>query len=195
MALRQARRADLAQVADIWVDAFAADPYHRWVQPDDARWAAYATAWMTFIAGLAFERGHTFLDERAAIAWIAPDLEFIGPDELDHARRILATHAGDARADDALATYAEARGHALDDSHWTLLYLGVRAAAQGHGVGAEVIAPGLAACDRDGFPCALISTNARNLAFYERHGFTVVAEVATPDGATHLRPMLRTPRP
>ncbi len=33
--------------------------------------------------------------------------------------------------------------------------------------------PGLAGCDRDGFSCA---------------------EIATPDGGTALRPMLRTPR-
>jgi hypothetical protein len=39
-----------------------------------------------------------------------------------------------------------------------------------------------------------VSTNARNVPFYERHGFAVDAEVATPDGAATLRPMHRDPR-
>jgi hypothetical protein len=42
-------------------------------------------------------------------------------------------------------------------------------------------------------PCALISTNPRNLSFYERHGFALTAEISTPDDVTALRPMLRTP--
>jgi GNAT superfamily N-acetyltransferase len=195
VALRHARRADLPEVVDIWVDAFARDPFHRWVQPDDTRWADYATAWMTYVAELVFERGHTFLDDDVAVAWIPPDLVLVGPAELERGRAILATHAGESRAEDALATIVEARGCAPADSHWTLQYLGVRSAAHGRGRGADAVAPGLATIDRDGFACDLISTNPRNVSFYERHGFTLLAEVATPDAAVHLRPMYRAPRP
>jgi hypothetical protein len=42
--LRHALRADLATVVEIWVDAFARDPYLRWIQPDDARWPDFGTA-------------------------------------------------------------------------------------------------------------------------------------------------------
>ena len=48
--LRHAVRADLPTIVDIWVDAFTDDPYFRWVQPDDDRWPAFGTAWLTFIA-------------------------------------------------------------------------------------------------------------------------------------------------
>ena len=192
MALRQALRADLPEVVDIWVDAFAEDPFHRWVQPDSDRGPDYARAWMTFVAELCFERGHTLLDDRVAVAWVPPDVSLV--QDFDRARALLATHAlDDTRGEQAVATILGARAHAPDESHWTLQYLGVRAAAQGDGLGAAAIAPGLAACDRDGLPCALISTNARNLSFYERRGFAVVAEVRTPDAAVALRPMLRPP--
>jgi hypothetical protein len=36
-----------------------------------------------------------------------------------------------------------------------------------------------------------VSTNPRNLSFYERHGFRLVAEVSTPDEGAILRPMVR----
>ena len=38
MRLRHALRTDLATIADVWVDAFAGDPYLRWLEPDDVRW-------------------------------------------------------------------------------------------------------------------------------------------------------------
>ncbi len=50
MGLRHALRADLSTIADVWVDAFACDPYLRWLQPDDLRGPHVGRAWMTFIA-------------------------------------------------------------------------------------------------------------------------------------------------
>ena len=49
-------------------------------------------------------------------------------------------------------------------------------------------------CDTEGLPCVLVSTNPRNLPFYERLGFQVDGEVPTPDGAAVMRPMHRAPR-
>jgi GNAT superfamily N-acetyltransferase len=187
VALREARRSDLPEVVDIWLDAFAGDPFHRWVQPDPERWPDYARAWMSMVAEVCFELGRTQLDDQVAVTWIPPDRV---PD-FARARAILAEHAHPERGDGAIATILGARSHSPTDSHWTLQYLGVRAGAQGDGLGAAAIAPGLARCDDDGRPCALVSTNVRNVSFYERHDFAVGAEVFTPDGAVALRPMLR----
>ena len=194
--VRQALRGDHDGIVAVWVDAFQQDPYLRWVQPDDAGWPAFGGAWMRFILDLAFERGHTYVtdDLGVAVAWIPPDLSLVGPDDLERGRAILAEHGGEQRAADALATILEARGHSLEVPHWTLQYLGVRSDRQGRGLGAIAVGPGLARCDDDDLPCGLVSTNPRNVPFYERHGFAVAAEVTTPDGAATLRPMLRAPR-
>lgn len=193
MRLRHARRADLPSIAELWTDAFAHDPYLRWVQPDDAGWSAFGRAWMTFIAELAFERGHTYVDDHGVVAtaWIPPDLSLVGPDDLTRATSILAEHAGDERAAQAVASIMAARSHWTEDPHWTLQYIGVRPSHQGDGLGAAAIAPMLAICDAESLPCGLVSTNPRNVAFYERHGFTTIAEVETSDGLAVLRPMLR----
>jgi GNAT superfamily N-acetyltransferase len=191
--MRHALRADLPVIVDLWVDAFAGDPYLRWIEPDDHRWVSFGSRWMTFILELALERGHTYLAAPAnvAAAWIPPDLSLVGPDDIARGRSIIAEHAGEARADDALATIIQARGHALEEPHWTLQYIGVRSTQQGAGLGAAAVGALLQVCDADGLPCGLVSSNPRNVPFYLRHGFEVDAEVPTPDGGAVLRPMHR----
>ena len=69
----------------------------------------------------------------------------------------------------------------------------VHPASQRRGVGAELLRHLRAASDRR----MLVGTWAAAgwaIAFYERHGFAVAAEVTTPDGAATIRPMIRPPR-
>jgi GNAT superfamily N-acetyltransferase len=191
--LRHARRTDLGLVADLWVDAFRADPYFRWIAPGDAAWSQFGTAWMTLVAELSFQRGHLYVAEPldVAVAWIPPDRSLIGPAEIDRAAGILFEHGGEQRAAEAIGTVMEARGHIAEDTHWTLQYLGVRQARSGRGLGAAAVAPMLSVIDSERLPTALVSTNTRNVAFYQRLGFVVTAEVSTPGGEAVLRPMHR----
>lgn len=192
--LRHALRADLPRVVDTWIEAFARDPFFRWVAPDDETFEPFATAWFSMIAALCFERGHTFVADEAAVAWVPPDLALVGPDDVERAQGILVTHIGEKRAVKAFGAILDARGHTMQEPHWTLQYLGVRRPHQGFGIGAAVAQMGLRVVDCDGLPCGLTSTNARNVPFYERLGFTVAAEVAVPGGSAALRPMVRAAR-
>lgn len=191
--LRHALRSDLPTVVEVWTEAFAADPFLRWIQPDDYAWPAFGEAWMRFVSSLTFERGHTYVDSSkdVAVAWVPPDLELVGPDDLARGRAVIEEHAGAERAAEAFETIVAARAHLLDVPHWTLQYIGVRPSRQSGGLGAAATATILATCDADGLPCTLISTNPRNLAFYERLGFEIAAEILTPDAAATLRPMHR----
>ncbi len=86
--LRHALRPDLPSIADLWVEAFAGDPYLRRIVPNGERWPGFGRAWMTFIVELAFERGNTYLADPAdvAVAWIPPDLSLIGPENMSRGR-------------------------------------------------------------------------------------------------------------
>ena len=80
------------------------------------------------------------------------------------------------------------------EAHWYLFYLGVTPAQQGRGIGSALLQPVLARADAHRLPCYLETGVARNLGFYERHGFQVVAEGALPCGGPPLWAMVRAPR-
>jgi ribosomal protein S18 acetylase RimI-like enzyme len=67
--------------------------------------------------------------------------------------------------------------HDLQDA-WYLSIAGIDPAAQGRGLGACVLAPGLAAVDAAGAACFLETYNERSLPFYGRLGFVVAGRYA-----------------
>ena len=69
----------------------------------------------------------------------------------------------------------------LDVPHWYLFSIGVRPDQQGHGLGAALLRHGLKRTQTSGVPCYLETANARNLPFYQKHGFRVVEEKHLPD--------------
>jgi ribosomal protein S18 acetylase RimI-like enzyme len=79
------------------------------------------------------------------------------------------------------------------EPHYYLAILGVEPAAQGRGLGSQLLAPMLDRCDSEGVPAYLESSKESNVAFYERHGFRVTGEVPLPFGPK-LWLMWRDPR-
>lgn len=125
--------------------------------------------------------------DRLAPAWSDPP----DPDDVARAKGIIAGHGGEVRADAAVATVTRTRDHFPTAPHWTLQYIGLATAARGRGRGSAAAEPMLERIDAEGVPAALVSSNVRNVTFYERLGFEVRAEATTPDGAATLRPMVR----
>ncbi|GAA4190968.1 hypothetical protein GCM10023074_08430 [Microbispora amethystogenes] len=65
---------------------------------------------------------------------------------------------------------------------------------QGRGLGGAVLLPGLEEAERAGYPAFLETSSERNVAFYERHGFRVTADVRLPDNGPRTWCMRRDPR-
>jgi ribosomal protein S18 acetylase RimI-like enzyme len=84
--------------------------------------------------------------------------------------------------------------HHPREPHWYLEALGAVPSARGTGVGGLVVVPVLEACDRDGLPAYLESSNPRNWSFYERLGFVRREPLPVPAGCPPLMPMWRDPR-
>jgi len=74
------------------------------------------------------------------------------------------------------------RRRLLKSPHWYLIAIGVRPGQQGRGLGAALLRHGVERAQATGFPCYLETANARNLPFYEQHGFRVVGERRLPRG-------------
>lgn len=193
---RPATTVDLAHAAASLADAFIYDPYFTWVWPDPTTFASHANAWFSMVLGLTFPRGHTYVDDHAAITWIPPGEVFPTTDELDRALELLSSQIGD-RAHDALDILARA-GSAFAErpAHFHCVYVGVRTAAQKQGLGHALFGRTLPTCDRDGIAASVISTNIRNVPFYRSLGFVEVegAEVPIPGTDALVRPMWREPR-
>jgi ribosomal protein S18 acetylase RimI-like enzyme len=81
------------------------------------------------------------------------------------------------------------------EPHWYLASLGVAVGRQGLGVGSALMRPVLEHCDTEGIPCYLESSKERNVPFYRRHGFEVVAEVPLPGDGPPIWTMWRDPEP
>jgi GNAT superfamily N-acetyltransferase len=86
------------------------------------------------------------------------------------------------------------RHHPRAPDHWYLHYIGVEPRRQGKGIGAALLEPMLARCDREGLPAYLESSTERNRVLYERNGFELTATFPLPGGGPPIREMWRDPR-
>jgi len=89
--------------------------------------------------------------------------------------------------------FDELRQRDVPEPHWYLWTLGVDPPRQGQGVGSALLGPVLSRADADGLPCYLEADKAKNVPFYEMHGFEVVEEGDLPDGF-HYWTMKRAPQ-
>jgi len=85
------------------------------------------------------------------------------------------------------------RAEATTAPHWYLAGIGVEPGARRQGIGGALLAPGIAASERDGVPAVLLTNNEDNLSFYEAHGFRTVREGETPQDGPHAWAMVRRP--
>ncbi len=56
-------------------------------------------------------------------------------------------------------------------SHCEVFFIGLKPEARGQGIGKNLIKPVLDYTDTKQLGCYLVSSNSRNISFYERHGF------------------------
>jgi len=141
-------------------------------------------------AAQSFEHGSAYVssDLNGAALWLPPD---VYPDGRA-LEKLFRETAEPSHLDDLLWTFAEMnRWH--PEGCWYLPMIGVEPHSQCTGLGGALMRHALERCDRDGMPAYLESSNPRNIALYERHGFEVMGRIQVGD-APLLTPMVRRPR-
>ena len=171
--------------------AFASDQWTRWVWPDAYQYATYMPRAAEAYGGRAFDYGTAHvLENFAAVAlWLPPGVE---SDEATFGE-VVAESCGDQILRDLNAVIEQMAQFHPAGELWFLPMIGVDPVAQGRGLGSALLRHGLAACDRDGLPAYLETSNPRNLALYERHGFRV-GKVIQAGSSPPVWAMLREPR-
>lgn len=176
--------------------SFAADPFYRTITagfnaPDEKqcvleRYFAYSLA-------EAQRTGHCVLAESEALgaaAWLLPRASAIEAAESDAKHAFLQTLLGDSGYDNytRILNFMSPRAERfVEEGAWYLSIVGVHPAAQGTGLGRQLLLPTLRLATEQGAPCYLETFSPRSEAFYARMGFQSVAEFQEPiTGAAYL---------
>jgi ribosomal protein S18 acetylase RimI-like enzyme len=117
-----------------------------------------------------------------AAIWLAPGLKAFDHSPIEELLLLplLFSIAGVEGMQKARALGAELALHHPREPHAHLTFIGVSSAAQGRGVGSEILKQTLAPLDAAGVTAYLECTTERNAALYARHGFEVTGEFARP---------------
>lgn len=171
--------------------AFVDEPMMRWPLGDHGDLAdRFARVFAAFDAGLA-ERGFVWEagDCLGAACWIPPGHELLEFEGADSVIRAMADDGG--RRWNTLWEWAGSK--VPEEPVWYLDHIGVEPGHQGGGVGTALVEHGLVRARADGVAAFLEVGNPRNVAYYERFGFTVVEAADAPDGGPHVWFMRREP--
>jgi ribosomal protein S18 acetylase RimI-like enzyme len=185
--IRRATQGDVARIARLFTMAFAADPVFDWLTRTGAKRDTALHRFFTWI----LERrtvpyGETWItgDGLAAATWIPP-YAAQSPSRLADDFRLLPVMlrlTGMSRLSRG-ASMAAAMEHAHPDlPYFYLAFIAVAPRVQGKGRGSALLRQTLQRADAANAHAYLENSNPRNLALYERAGFSVIHEIkARPD--------------
>ncbi len=196
--LAEVRRIGTERVGEIChtlSEAFAGDPFTRWVFGGEADPSALLRWWEFLVIhappGSEF---HVSGDLAGVAVWHPPG---VGPVEVGSSlrfRKLIESLLG-GRAGEALFVFSRLTRRKPVEAHWHLAVLGVLPHRQNSGLGSKLLVPMLARCDSTGTPAYLESSNPRNLGFYERAGFRTVGSFRYSIDSPPLSLMWRDPSP
>lgn len=194
MALRKVGPGDVAAAVDTLAGAFHDDPLWSWAFPDPLRRFDQHTAVFTCLVASAVERGWVWESDHfgAVAVWIPPGEPELRPREQQALDAVLRVVAPDRAA--ALAGMAAAfdGSHPHVEHHFYLSLLGTRPDRLGEGLAMDLVAANLKVIDGIGSPAYLESSNAVNVARYERVGFSAVSHVPVAQSGLCFTGMWRT---
>jgi GNAT superfamily N-acetyltransferase len=194
--IRPAAADEARPIARTLADAFTDDPIAAWTLPDDAqRHDRLDRTFLALARKLWLDQAavYTTPDLAGVAVWHAPGTwRLSAAKQLRLMPAMLRAYGRWTGRVVRLVTYYE-RKHPREP-HWYLEFLGVSPDWQGRGLGTALMAPILDRCDREGVPAYLESSTPRSRICYERAGFEVMEELASPGDCPPAWAMWRKPR-
>jgi ribosomal protein S18 acetylase RimI-like enzyme len=193
--IRRAAPQDAARIASIFAAAFAEDPVFNWLARSGKKRLRALERFFHWIMSRTIPHGETWLDVDglAAAAWIPPVLETAPAswfDDLSLLPAVLRLTGVQRLARGAAMAAAMERGHPEGPCFY-LAFIGVVPRAQGSGLGSALLSHALARVDAAGAHAYLENSNPRNVALYERAGFSIVREIKARADAPPIFAMAR----
>jgi len=197
--IRRATQSDAPRIARLFAAAFAHDPVFDWLARNGAKRSHALQRFFTWILERrTLPHGETWMttDGLAAAAWIPPYTP-ASPSRLAEDLRLLPVMLGLTGLSRLPrgASMAAAMEHAHPDlPYFYLAFIGVAPRMQGAGLGSALLRQTLQRTDAIGANAYLENSNPRNLALYQRAGFTVTSEIRARDDAPPVYAMWRPAR-
>ena len=182
-----ATSAERSDVVSALCRAFFDERIYRWLVPDDVQRRRSAEAFYSRLVDACWPHGgvYTAAQGSGAALWLPPGKQLASDGEADALVAELIDCAGDDAASQRMAQLFDLLdAHHPTEACWYLAFMGVEPAAQGRGIGGELLAAVLNQADRDGMPAYLEASSPENQRLYERHGFRTVRELAVSDSPT-----------
>ncbi len=193
--VRGARAGEARAIAEALTRAFHDDPVQRFLFPEERAYQRRGRRNFELLAGRILRIGAVHVTDglEGAALWLPPGADLTAgiAGAIFGLRSAFAMGPAVPRGSRLLQELARLHPH---EPHWYLPVLGTVPDHQGRGHGSALLAPVLARCDETGVPAYLESSKAKNVPFYQRHGFEVVGSLRVA-GGPELWPMLRVPRP
>ncbi len=185
--VRLAADHEMPAVADILASAFANDPLMNWMCPA-AR--VYPSLFLAEAEGLYRFHGQVYInqDQTGAAMWLPAGVNARPPLSWPWLRAIARLFLaggmqGIRRAQRVETFFAE---YHLSKPHFYLHCIGARQGKQGLGIGSALLGAGLKACDEQGLPAYLESTNEKNNPLYQRFGFEIIDSARVSDNGPRV---------
>lgn len=191
--LQRAGRNDWKRIGDITAEAFADDPINRWIF---GKPRALKTVFTVLARTIYTKHGYCyFAGDGGAAMWSENTLPFkAGTWDMMAFGLGLARYGSKGAMKRAIEAGEVMEKYHPKDAHMYLFTIGTRKSARGKGLGKAMLAPVLAACDRDGVPCYLENSNPNNHGFYRAHGFETREFFQIGDNSPQMEAMWREPK-
>lgn len=189
--IKTANSSDEAALFDALTLAFCADPLARWLYPHPGNFLKHFPELMKLFGGQAIsnESAHYVDGFVGAAMWLPPgvslDFEAVGS--------LLQRTVAESLLTDLFAVFNQMPEYHPHEPHWYLAAIGIDPSRQNQGQGAALIEQALRTCDRKHESAYLESSNPRNISFYRKHGFEVLATLQS-GTSPPLTPMYRSAR-
>jgi GNAT superfamily N-acetyltransferase len=173
------------------VMGFTTDPLVRWFWPKASSYLDTSFNVFDALGGRAIESGTAYVTENyeSVALWMPPGVE---PDD-DRMTPIFQTTVAEAILADVFAVFEAMDSYKPKDPCWYLPLIAVDPFFQGRGFGSQLMKHALSRIDEDRLPAYLESSNPRNIALYERHGFEVMDRIQI-GSSPLITPMIRAAR-
>jgi len=190
-----AGKADIEQVCNILGSAFSNDPILDWISGDPA---IYGLLFRSEAEALYKHHGHVYInrEQTGAAMWLPAGVSAKTP---LHWRLLTAIwNLARTRGFKNIKRLSDLDKLMTDnrpkEPHFYLHAIGASLDKQGRGIGSALLKAGLSACDQQGMPAYLESSNEKNNPLYERYGFEIVDVVSLPKGGPKMWLMRRESR-